>query len=125
MAFPSRHRGTAVPANRVPTTAAIQKYVDKVLQLYDAATNNDDRLNVIIKEYYLALWGNGVEAYNNYRRTGMPKNLQPNLNPSPGPFLRSLIYPAVFATRNNNVTQKAATNVKVFWDTNPDNMFVN
>ena len=124
VAFPAT-LGIPVPPGRVPTAAAIQKYVDKVLQLYDAATNNDDRLNVIMKEYYLALWGNGVEAYNNYRRTGMPKNLQPNLNPSPGPFLRSLIYPAVFATRNNNVTQKATTNVKVFWDTNPDNMFVN
>ncbi len=99
--------------------------MDKVLQLYDNAGTDADRLNVIMKEYYLALWGNGVESYNNYRRTGMPKNIQPNLNPSPGPFLRSLIYPAVFALRNNNVTQKSTTNVKVFWDTNPDNLFVN
>ena len=124
IAFPVS-AGVTVPANRVPSTAKIQQYVDKVLQLYDNAPNNVDKLNVIMKEYYIALWGNGIEAYNNCRRTGMPKNMQPNLNPSPGPFLRSLIYPAVFANRNNLVTQKSTTNVKVFWDNNPDNMFVN
>jgi hypothetical protein len=117
--------GVTVPTNRVPSTAKIQAYVDKVLQLYDAAATTQDKLNVVMKEYYIALYGNGIEAYNNYRRTGMPKNIQPNLNPSPGPFLRSLIYPAVFANRNNLVTQKSTTNVKVFWDNNPDNLFVN
>ncbi|MGI8584606.1 MAG: SusD/RagB family nutrient-binding outer membrane lipoprotein [Chitinophagaceae bacterium] len=117
--------GVTVPANRVPTAAAIQAYVDFVLQAYDAATTNADKLNVIMKEYYIALWGNGIEAYNNYRRTGMPRNMQPNLNPTPGPFLRSLFYPATFTERNSNVTQKTATNTKVFWDNNPDNIFVN
>ncbi len=124
VAFPATV-GITVPAARVPTTAAIQAYVDKVLELYDAAATNSDKLNVIMKEYYIALWGNGIESYNNYRRTGMPRNMQPNLNPTPGPFLRSMPYPGSFANRNNNVTQKTTTNVKVFWDTNPDNLFVN
>ena len=124
VAFPATI-GITIPTNRVPTTTTIQKYVDKVLALYDAAPASSDKLNVIMKEFYIALYGNGIEAYNNYRRTGMPRNLQPNLNPSPGPFLRSLIYPAVFANRNNLVTQKSTTNVKVFWDNNPDNLFVN
>jgi hypothetical protein len=124
LAFPATV-GVTVPASRVPTAAAIQAYVDKVLSLYDAAATNADKLNVIMKEYYIALWGNGIEAYNNYRRTGMPKNLQPNLNPTPGPFLRSMFYPAVYAERNSNVIQKTATNVKVFWDNNPDNIYVN
>lgn len=117
--------GVSVPAARVPTAASIQAYVDKVLQLYDAAATNADKLNVIMKEYYIALWGNGIESYNNYRRTGMPRNMQPNLNPSAGAFLRSMFYPGAYANRNNNVTQKTATNVKVFWDNNPDNMYVN
>ncbi len=117
--------GVSVPAARVPTAANIQAYVDKVLQLYDAATTNADKLNVIMKEYYIALWGNGIESYNNYRRTGMPRNMQPNLNPSAGAFLRSMFYPGAYANRNNNVTQKTATNVKVFWDNNADNMYVN
>ena len=117
--------GVTVPATRVPTTAAIQAYVDKVLQLYDAASTTSDKLDVVMKEYYIALWGNGIESYNNYRRTGMPRNMQPNLNPTPGPFLRSLFYPATYTERNSNVTQKTTTNVKVFWDNNPDNIYVN
>ena len=124
VAFPGTI-GTVVPPSRVPTTANIQTYVDKVLQLYDAAATSADKLNVIMKEYYIALWGNGIESYNNYRRTGMPRNMQPNLNPSPGPFMRSMFYPGSFANRNNNVTQKTVSNVKVFWDNNPDNIYVN
>lgn len=111
-------RDSAAKANTTP-------YVNKVLSLYDAAATNADKLNVVMKEYYIALWGNGIESYNNYRRTGMPRNMQPNLNPSPGPFLRSMFYPGSYANRNNNVTQKTATNVKVFWDNNPDNIYVN
>jgi hypothetical protein len=124
VAFPATV-GITVPAARVPTQANIDAYVAKVLQLYDAAANNAARLNVIMKEYYIALWGNGIESHNNYRRTGMPWNMQPNLNPSPGPFLRSMFYPGSFANRNSNVTQKTTTNVKVFWDNNPDNIYVN
>lgn len=124
MAFPATI-GVTVPSLRVPTAAAIDAYVAEVLKRYDAATTTADQLDVIMKEYYIALWGNGIEAYNNYRRTGMPRNLQPNLSPTPGPFLRSLFYPATFTERNSNVTQKTTTNVKVFWDTNPDNLFVN
>ena len=124
VAFPATV-GITVPASRVPTVAAIQAYVDKVLQLYDAAATNSDKLNVIMKEYYIALWGNGIESYNNYRRTGMPRNMQPNLNPTPGPFLRSMPYPGTYANRNSNITQKTTTNVKVFWDNNPDDIYVN
>ena len=124
VAFPATV-GTAIPAARVPSVAAIQAYVDKVLQLYDAAPDVDAKLNVIMKEYYIALWGNGVESYNNYRRTGMPRNMQPNLSATPGPFIRSMFYPAAFTERNQNVTQKTVTNIKVFWDNNPDGLFVN
>lgn len=124
VAFPATV-GVTVPAARVPDAATIQAYVDKVLQLYDAAATNADKLNVVMKEYYIALWGNGIEAYNNYRRTAMPRNMQPNLNVSPGAFLRSMFYPAAYTERNSNVTQKTTTNVKVFWDNNPDNLFVN
>ncbi|MEO6454953.1 MAG: hypothetical protein ABIN97_12805, partial [Ginsengibacter sp.] len=87
----------------------------------DAATTTGDKLNVIMKEWYLASWGNGVEPYNFYRRTGKPDNLQLALNPTPGSFIRSFFYPAVYANLNNTATQKATTGVKVFWDTNPDN----
>lgn len=114
-----------VPASFVPTTAVIDNYVNTVLARYDAATTDAQRLDVIMKEYYLAAWGNGIEAYNNYRRTGSPNNMQPVLTtPNPGFFIRSVFYPSVYVNRNVNApaqkTPGAAAN-KVFWDNNPDN----
>ena len=98
-----------------------QNYINKVKALYLAAGTADEKLNVIMKEYYLAAWGNGLEPYNSYRRTGKPENMQPALGPSPGFFIRSFFYPPSYIDFNQNATQKPGTNVKVFWDNNPDN----
>ena len=77
-----------------------------------------------MSEYMIAAWGNGIEPYNNLRRTGSPKNVQLVVGvQSPGLFTRSFYYPSVFVNRNSNApAQKsgAAAN-KVFWDNNPDN----
>jgi len=73
-----------------------------------------------MKEFYKSLYGNGLEAYNMYRRTSSPKNIQPVRAPNPGVFYRSLIYPANFVNLNNSTSQKTANDIKVFWDTNPD-----
>lgn len=51
---------------------AIAAYIADVSTQYEAAETDEERLNIIITEYQLALWGNGIEAYNNYRRTGYP-----------------------------------------------------
>jgi hypothetical protein len=118
IAFPAQI-GVSVPSNRVPSTTQIDNYVSKVLGNYDAA-NNDGKLNIIMKEWYMALWGNGYEAYNNYRRTGKPNDLQPMLNAAPGPFIRTFWYPAVSANQNKSVTQKTDLTQKVFWDKNAD-----
>jgi len=95
-------------------------YLAAVATMYAAAT---DKLDVIGREYWVACWGNGIEAYNNYRRTSAPVNPQPTVRTNPGPFLRSLIYPSVYVNLNSNATQKDVnvTN-KVFWDTNTDNL---
>jgi len=97
--------------------ADIQNYVTKTLAAYDAATASG-KLEIVIKEYYLALFGNGLEAYNNYRRTSFPSGLQPTVTASPGAFIRSFIYPSNFVNLNINATQKPNNTVKVFWDTN-------
>ncbi len=97
----------------------VTKYVDKVLADYDAATTDDARLNIIGTEYWIALHGNGVEAYNLYRRTGKPANQQPGLDPNAGAFVRSFYYPTAFIARNSSAKQKTNVTVPVFWDTNP------
>jgi hypothetical protein len=97
----------------------VNRYVNRVLALYDAAANDDQRLDVVLREYWIALHGNGIEAYNMYRRTGKPGNMQPALEVNPGGFIRSFFYPAVFANRNSNAKQKNNVEVPVFWDKNP------
>lgn len=100
-------------------TDEVTRYVNKVMELYDAAPNDSERLNVIGTEYWLALHGNGIEAYNLYRRTGKPSNQQPALDPNPGGFARSYFYPNNFVVRNSNAKQKEGVTVPVFWDNNP------
>lgn len=97
----------------------VNKYVTTVLADYDKATTDDARLNIIATEYWIALHGNGIEAYNMYRRTGKPANQQPALDPNPGAFVRSFYYPTSYVARNSNIKQKANVTTPVFWDTNP------
>lgn len=100
------------------TPTDVNDYVTFVLNQYDAAASNEDKLDVIMKEYYIALWGNGIEAYNNLRRTGYPSDISSPVIAA-GAFPRSFIYPAAAVNANSNISQKLST-VKVFWDTNPD-----
>lgn len=105
--------------NKLITPYKQQKYLDKVTSLFQAAATTDAKLNVLMKEYYLAAWGNGLEVYNNYRRTGKPDNLQRTLLPNEGDFIRSFFYPDIYVNFNKNAVQKTVTSVQVFWDTNP------
>ncbi len=89
-------------------------YVNLVLGIYDAASAAD-KLAIVVKEYYIAAWGNGLEAYNMYKRTGYPSNMEPALEPDVGVFPLSFFYPANSVTRNANISQKAELNVPVFW----------
>ncbi|HLO43014.1 MAG TPA: SusD/RagB family nutrient-binding outer membrane lipoprotein [Leadbetterella sp.] len=96
------------------------KYLAAIAAKYDAATTETAKMNLLGREYWIALYGNGVEAYNLYRRTGQPSGMQPGLNPAVGNFPRSFIYPSVYVNTNSNAKQKADFKVKVFWDNNPD-----
>lgn len=51
---------------------AVETYIADVQEQYMAAPNDAEKLNIIMTEYQLALWGNGIEAYTNFRRTGYP-----------------------------------------------------
>jgi hypothetical protein len=108
----------AVPASLIPDASRVTAYVNKVLARYDAATTNDERMEVIQQEYYIALWGNGVDAFNNYRRTGKPGKMSYTVAQAGGDMIRSFFYPSVLVNLNKNVTQKTLDK-KVFWDTNP------
>jgi len=123
-AFPTsiNYTPTSDPAFLI-TDAKKTQYINYVKAQYEAAATPEAKLNIIEKEYYIAAWGNGLEPYNTYRRTAKPDNFQLSVTVDPGNFIRSFFYPAVFVNYNKNVTQKTVTNVKVFWDTNADNLY--
>ncbi len=98
----------------------VTQYTTAVGLAYDAASN---KMDIVGKEFYKALFGQGMEAYNLYRRTSAPRNMQPLLQVSNDPYFRSMVYPAVYANLNKSATQKNVNVVnKVFWDNNPDNL---
>ena len=102
----------------------VEDYVDYVNNEYSGLANDDRRLNVLSREYWLALWSNGNEAYNLYRRTnGKPDRMQPGLLESFGTFPRTLPYPNIHMVTNTNAVQKPGLGSKTFWDTNPDGNF--
>lgn len=71
-----------------PAEAKIPAYIDHVLATFDNA-DADGQLEVVVKEFMIAAWGNGVEAYNAYRRTCKPGAMQPTIEPQSGAFVRS------------------------------------
>lgn len=99
----------------------VSNYIAEITANYTAGSDAD-RLNIIGEEYFLALFGNGIESYNLYRRTGAPNNVQPLLVSAPGVYLRSFFYPSNEVDNNPNIIQKDGVTNPVFWDTNPDSL---
>ncbi|WP_190811344.1 SusD/RagB family nutrient-binding outer membrane lipoprotein [Flagellimonas sp. S3867] len=108
-----------VTSTLAATSADVDDYVNEVLANYAAATSDEERLDVIVTEYYLAAFGNSIEAYNAYRRTGYPSNIQIPIDDDNPTFPRSFPYADDAVSTNASISQKQNT-VKVFWDTNPD-----
>ncbi|MCW5521219.1 SusD/RagB family nutrient-binding outer membrane lipoprotein, partial [Aureitalea sp. L0-47] len=94
------------------TQADKDAYVAGVLQEFNGG-NNQQKLAVIAREAMLASWGNGVEVYNMYRRTGFP-DVQSPIIPA-GAFPRGFRYPVDEVENNPNIQQRQLTD-QVFWD---------
>ena len=104
--------GQALPAGLEPSQVT---YLATLGAFFDTAADQQD---VILKEYYKSLWGNGLEAYNLYRRTGSPKMMQPTRSINGGDFVYTMVYPANFVNLNGSVDQKPDNSTRVFWDVN-------
>ena len=105
----------AVPAIPAATKEA---YLAAFAAEWTAAATLDAKLELWAEEFWVTQRGNGIDAYNSYRRNGYPKNLQPMLEADPGPFPVSMWYPQNYAANNSNVTQKTALTGRVFWNSN-------
>lgn len=106
--------GGAVDDNQVAA------YMNEVGSRWDGETA-DNQESILAKEFYLALFGNGVESYNLYRRVAPAKedpywNMQPNLAAQPGQFYNSIIYPAAYVERNS-AAQRKDPETGPFWFT--------
>ena len=112
---------TTLDNSLAASASDIDDYVADVLAAYSTATD-EEKLNIIMTQAFIASWGNGVEPYNNYRRTGMPLNIQPTQSSAPGAFIRSFKYPSVAIDNNTNISSKPNQAVKVFWDLNSANL---
>ena len=91
----------------------VNSFYARVDAEWDAA---DNAMDVLGMQSFVAQYGNGLGAYNFYRRTGFPTTLQPNIEPNPGGFIRSFYYPADHANNNSNISQKSGVTDPVFWD---------
>lgn len=114
----------ASAAGLAPTEEEVENYLDEIRMNYTNAANDDEKLNIIMTEYHIALYGNGVEAFNSYRRTGKPDDLQPLRAADVDNFLRSFFYPTTSVSNNSNSDQKEDVTEQVFWDTNPSTGFI-
>jgi len=101
-----------------PSEGGVNDYAAQVGANFDDA-DADGKWDVLGEQHFIAHFGNGVEPYNFYRRTGFPTTLQPNLEPNPGTFIRSMYYPRNAVINNSNIKQKESHTQPVFWDNNP------
>ncbi|EAY31105.1 SusD/RagB family nutrient-binding outer membrane lipoprotein [Microscilla marina] len=101
-----------------PSTTAINNYVNALLAGYDnpASLGYTNPLDVVVSEFYKAAYGNGIDIYNAFRRTGFPSRLQPTLIEGSGENGALMFYPAVYINTNSNAVQRVFGE-KVFWQT--------
>ncbi|MBL7699690.1 MAG: SusD/RagB family nutrient-binding outer membrane lipoprotein [Chitinophagaceae bacterium] len=75
-----------VPSLTDDLSAEVDTYINKVLAEYDAGSDAK-KMQVIMTQKWIQGFGNGVEAYNDYRRTGYPVAWDPSNNSmAPGGF---------------------------------------
>jgi len=105
------------------TSADRDAYVAAFTSDWNAAGTTPEKLDMWATEYFISMVGNGIEAYNSYRRNGHPRSLQPNVEPDPGSFPTTQYFPANFVNNNKNGSQRSSKTDRVFWNTSgPTNL---
>ena len=107
------NKGTTMPA------ATITGFTNKIKTQFTAASETG-KMELLMTQKWIAMFGNGVESYNDYRRTGLPKlgDLVAPLDVFPLRFY----YSETELTSNENLIkdretiQRAQQTTPVFWD---------
>ena len=96
-------------------------YVGSMLSKYDLG----NELELIITQKWIASFGNPVDSYTDYRRTGFPKLFDPNTDDTDDETYTSYLFPVSMpyanSSMNANVNAPKPRTIsadKVFWDVN-------
>lgn len=108
--------------NLLPGIAAIPQdsidsYVARKLADYVAAPTTAEKLEILMEEKYVAMFGNGVEAYNDYRRTGFPA-IPPPIETNELELLRFPYSDDELTSNPSAPDAQPENNEPVFWDNN-------
>ncbi|WP_243745665.1 SusD/RagB family nutrient-binding outer membrane lipoprotein [Segetibacter sp. 3557_3] len=113
-AYATANGGIPMPAT------TISGFVAKLTQQYDGAADDAKRLELVMTQKYIATYGNGMEAYNDFRRTGLPQ-MRELLSPL-NSFPMRLYYSQSELSTNSTVIANASQvqtvqqTTPVFWD---------
>ena len=128
--------GTSQSVPVLAGSAAVTTFMDNVDTEF-AAASNDKKLEIIMTQKWVATFGDPMDQYTDYRRTGYPILADPNGSQSPeyqldngdgfplldnltvlnNNFQVSFFWPQVEVNLNQNApNQKDPTVFKIFWD---------
>ena len=125
----------SAPMDEAPDQNYVDAFVALIMQQFNAAPmstgllgngfpDGKDKMDILGEQYFVALFGGSADAFNFIRRTGYPRTLTRNIEPDPGLFPRTFLYPSNEVSTNPNITQRSDLSAKTFWDqgvTNPSN----
>lgn len=90
-------------------------YINSRMLLFNDAASNNEKLAIVMEDKWITSFGNGIEAFNDYRRTGYPV-LPPPITASNNVVSNRFPYPSDELSANSSAPAQPLNNVKVFWD---------
>lgn len=75
IAYVTRLGKESDPACPDLSAAAIDRYVNTWLAMYDAASSAENKLDVVLKQAWFSNMANGIEIYTTFRRNALPRTI--------------------------------------------------
>ncbi|MBN2348901.1 MAG: SusD/RagB family nutrient-binding outer membrane lipoprotein [Bacteroidales bacterium] len=94
----------------------IDTYIQARVQAFIDAATTEEKLQILMEDKWVVTFGNGVEAFNDFRRTGYPDIPLPI--ETNDVELRRYPYPEDEINTNPNALEQPENNQPVFWDNN-------
>lgn len=128
-------RDSSADLSLAPSDERVQEFIDDITADFVGAPNTSsldsqgypttkDKLDILGEQFFVAMYGGAADAFNFIRRTGYPRTIARSIDPTPGPFPRTLLYPSDEVGSNPNINQRLNNSTQVFWDSgaiNPAN----